>query len=218
MEKPLHYEQVTDAKAVFTAKCRIMKLPDSKLIANYQNGDEQALATLIERHQRELFSFIFYKVLDEELANDFFQDTFIKIILKLKEGKYAEKDKFILWAKRIASNLIIDYFRVKSKYIKVSDTSYEDEELSIFDIIKETEDNIEDRLILNQIHTDLKNIMSLLPENQQEIIKMRFYDELTFKEIAELTNTSINTTLGRMRYALMNIRKIIAENKIVLTS
>jgi len=195
-----------------------MKLPDSKLIANYQNGDEQALATLIERHQRELFSFIFYKVLDEELANDFFQDTFIKIILKLKEGKYAEKDKFILWAKRIASNLIIDYFRVKSKYIKVSDTSYEDEEFSIFDTIKETEDNIEDRLVLNQIHSDLKNIMSLLPENQQEIIKMRFYDELTFKEIAELTNTSINTTLGRMRYALMNIRKIIAENKIVLTS
>ena len=195
-----------------------MKLPDSRLIANYQNGDEQALATLIERHQRELFSFIFYKVLDEELANDFFQDTFIKIILKLKEGKYAEKDKFILWAKRIASNLIIDYFRVKSKYIKVSDTSYEDEEFSIFDTIKETEDNIEERLILNQIHADLKNIMSLLPENQQEIIKMRFYDELTFKEIAELTNTSINTTLGRMRYALMNIRKIIAENKIVLTS
>ena len=195
-----------------------MKLPDSRLIANYQNGDEQALATLIERHQRELFSFIFYKVLDEELANDFFQDTFIKIILKLKERKYAEKDKFILWAKRIASNLIIDYFRVKSKYIKVSDTSYEDEEFSIFDTIKETEDNIEDRLILNQIHSDLKNIMSLLPENQQEIIKMRFYDELTFKEIAELTNTSINTTLGRMRYALMNIRKIIAENKIVLTS
>ena len=195
-----------------------MKLPDSKLIANYQNGNEQALATLIERHQRELFSFIFYKVLDEELANDFFQDTFIKIILRLKEGKDAEKDKFILWAKRIASNLIIDYFRVKSKYIKVSDTSYEDEEFSIFDTIKETEDNIEDRLILNQIHSDLKNIMSLLPENQQEIIKMRFYDELTFKEIAELTNTSINTTLGRMRYALMNIRKIIAENKIVLTS
>ena len=195
-----------------------MKLPDSRLIANYQNGNEQALATLIERHQRELFSFIFYKVLDEELANDFFQDTFIKIILKLKEGKYAEKDKFILWAKRIASNLIIDYFRVKSKYIKVSDTSYEDEEFSIFDTIKETEDNIEDRLILNQIHADLKNIMSLLPENQQEIIKMRFYDELTFKEIAELTNTSINTTLGRMRYALMNIRKIITENKIVLTS
>ena len=195
-----------------------MKTSDSRLISQYQKGDEQALAKLIQKHQQELFSFIFYKVKDDDLANDFFQDTFIKIIIKLKEGKYAEKDKFILWAKRIASNLIIDYFRVKSKYIKVSDTSYEDEEFSIFDTIKETDFNVEEQLILNQIHTDLKNIMSLLPENQQEIIKMRFYDELTFKEIAELTNTSINTTLGRMRYALMNIRKIIAENKIVLTS
>jgi len=195
-----------------------MKLPDSKLIANYQNGDEQALATLIERHQRELFSFIFYKVLDEELANDFFQDTFIKIIIKLKEGKYTEEDKFILWAKRIASNLIIDHFRVKSRHITVSETSYMDDEFSIFDTIKETDFNVEEQLILSQIHEDLKNIIVFLPENQQEIIKMRFYDELTFKEIAELTNTSINTTLGRMRYALMNIRKIIAENKIVLTS
>ena len=195
-----------------------MKLPDSRLIANYQNGDEQALATLIERHQRELFSFIFYKVLDEELANDFFQDTFIKIILKLKEGKYAEKDKFILWAKRIASNLIIDHFRAKSRHITVSETSYMDDEFSIFDTIKETDFNVEEQLILSQIHEDLKNIIVFLPENQHEIIKMRFYDELTFKEIAELTNTSINTTLGRMRYALMNIRKIIAENKIILTS
>ena len=195
-----------------------MKTSDSCLISQYQKGDEQALAKLIQKHQQELFSFIFYKVKDDDLANDFFQDTFIKIIIKLKEGKYTEEDKFILWAKRIASNLIIDYFRVKSKYIKVSDTSYEDEEFSIFDTIKETEDNIEERLILSQIHKDLKNIIVFLPENQQEIIKMRFYDELTFKEIAELTNTSINTTLGRMRYALMNIRKIIAENKIVLTS
>ena len=195
-----------------------MKLPDSRLIANYQNGDEQALATLIERHQRELFSFIFYKVKDDDLANDFFQDTFIKIIIKLKEGKYTEEDKFILWAKRIASNLIIDHFRVKSRHITVSETSYMDDEFSIFDTIKETDFNVEEQLILSQIHEDLKNIIVFLPENQQEIIKMRFYDELTFKEIAELTNTSINTTLGRMRYALMNIRKIIAENKIVLTS
>lgn len=195
-----------------------MKLPDSRLIANYQNGDEQALATLIERHQRELFSFIFYKVKDDDLANDFFQDTFIKIIIKLKEGKYTEEDKFILWAKRIASNLIIDHFRVKSRHITVSETSYMDDEFSIFDTIKETDFNVEEQLILSQIHEDLKNIIVFLPENQQEIIKMRFYDELTFKEIAELTNTSINTTLGRMRYALMNIRKIIAENKIILTS
>ena len=195
-----------------------MKTSDSCLISQYQKGDEQALAKLIQKHQQELFSFIFYKVKDDDLANDFFQDTFIKIIIKLKEGKYTEEDKFILWAKRIASNLIIDHFRVKSRHITVSETSYMDDEFSIFDTIKETDFNIEEQLILSQIHEDLKNIIVFLPENQQEIIKMRFYDELTFKEIAELTNTSINTTLGRMRYALMNIRKIIAENKIILTS
>ena len=195
-----------------------MKTSDSCLISQYQKGDEQALAKLIQKHQQELFSFIFYKVKDDDLANDFFQDTFIKIIIKLKEGKYTEEDKFILWAKRIASNLIIDHFRVKSRHITVSETSYKDDEFSIFDTIKETDFNVEEQLILSQIHEDLKNIIVFLPENQQEIIKMRFYDELTFKEIAELTNTSINTTLGRMRYALMNIRKIIAENKIVLTS
>ena len=195
-----------------------MKTSDSRLISQYQKGDEQALAKLIQKHQQELFSFIFYKVKDDDLANDFFQDTFIKIIIKLKEGKYTEEDKFILWAKRIASNLIIDHFRVKSRHITVSETSYMDDEFSIFDTIKETDFNVEEQLILSQIHKDLKNIIVFLPENQQEIIKMRFYDELTFKEIAEQTNTSINTTLGRMRYALMNIRKIIAENKIVLTS
>ena len=195
-----------------------MKTSDSCLISQYQKGDEQALEKLIQKHQQELFSFIFYKVKDEDLANDFFQDTFIKIIIKLKEGKYTEEDKFILWAKRIASNLIIDHFRAKSRHITVSETSYMDDEFCIFDTIKETDFNVEEQLILSQIHKDLKNIIVFLPENQQEIIKMRFYDELTFKEIAELTNTSINTTLGRMRYALMNIRKIIAENKIVLTS
>ena len=195
-----------------------MKTSDSCLISQYQKGDEQALEKLIQKHQQELFSFIFYKVKDEDLANDFFQDTFIKIIIKLKEGKYTEEDKFILWAKRIASNLIIDHFRAKSRHITVSETSYMDDEFCIFDTIKETDFNVEEQLIISQIHEDLKNIIVFLPENQQEIIKMRFYDELTFKEIAELTNTSINTTLGRMRYALMNIRKIIAENKIVLTS
>ena len=195
-----------------------MKTSDSCLISQYQKGDEQALEKLIQKHQQDLFSFIFYKVKDEDLANDFFQDTFIKIIIKLKEGKYTEEDKFILWAKRIASNLIIDHFRAKSRHITVSETSYMNDEFCIFDTIKETDFNVEEQLILSQIHEDLKNIIVFLPENQQEIIKMRFYDELTFREIAELTNTSINTTLGRMRYALMNIRKIIAENKIVLTS
>lgn len=190
---------------------------DSQLISYYQNGCEASLSRLIQRHQKELFSFIFYKVLDEELANDLFQETFMKIIVTLKEGRYKEENKFILWAKRIAHNLIIDHYRLKAKHIKVSESSYQDEEFSIFDIIKEPEDNIEDFLINQQINTDLFRILGMLPENQQEVIKLRFFDGLSFKEIAEHTNSSINTTLGRVRYALINLRKIMEDNNIILT-
>ena len=192
-------------------------LTDSLLISRYQKGDENALSILISRHQKELFSFIFYKLMDEELANDVFQDTFMKIIVSLKEGRYNDDGKFILWAKRIAHNLIIDHYRLKSKHIKVSETTYENEEFSIFDLLKETEENIEERLITNQIYDDLMKMLVFLPENQQEVIKLRFFDGLSFKEIAEQTNTSINTTLGRVRYALINMRKIMEENQIVLT-
>ena len=190
---------------------------DSLLISRYQKGDENALSILISRHQKELFSFIFYKLMDEELANDVFQDTFMKIIVSLKEGRYNDDGKFILWAKRIAHNLIIDHYRLKSKHIKVSETTYENEEYSIFDLLKETEENIEERLITNQIYDDLMKMLVFLPENQQEVIKLRFFDGLSFKEIAEQTNTSINTTLGRVRYALINMRKIMEENQIILT-
>ena len=190
---------------------------DSLLISRYQNGDENALSILISRHQKELFSFIFYKLMDEELANDVFQDTFMKIIVSLKEGRYNDDGKFILWAKRIAHNLIIDHYRLKSKHIKVSETTYENEEFSIFDLLKETEENIEERLITNQIYDDLMKMLVFLPENQQEVIKLRFFDGLSFKEIADQTNTSINTTLGRVRYALINMRKIMEENQIILT-
>ncbi len=190
---------------------------DSLLISRYQKGDENALSILISRHQKELFSFIFYKLMDEELANDVFQDTFMKIIVSLKEGRYNDDGKFILWAKRIAHNLIIDHYRLKSKHIKVSETTYENEEFSIFDLLKETEENIEERLITNQIYDDLMNMLVFLPENQQEVIKLRFFDGLSFKEIAEQTNTSINTTLGRVRYALINMRKIMEENQVILT-
>lgn len=192
-------------------------LTDSLLISKYQNGDENALAILIKRHQKDLFSFIFYKLMDEELSNDIFQDTFMKIIVSLKEGRYNDDGKFILWAKRIAHNLIIDHYRLKSKHVKVSETTYENEEFSIFDLLKETEENIEDRLITNQIYDDLAKMVVYLPENQQEVIKLRFFDGLSFKEIAEHTNTSINTTLGRVRYALINLRKIMEENQIILT-
>ena len=190
---------------------------DSLLISRYQKGDENALSILISRHQKELFSFIFYKLMDEELANDVFQDTFMKIIVSLKEGRYNDDGKFILWAKRIAHNLIIDHYRLKSKHIKVSETTYENEEFSIFDLLKETEENIEERLITNQIYDDLMKMLVFLPENQQEVIKLRFFDGLSFKEIAEQTNTSINTTLGRVRFALINMREIMEENQIILT-
>ena len=190
---------------------------DSKLIFQYQNGDEKALSTLINRHKKDLFTFIYYKLMDEDLANDIFQDTFIKVIVTLKEGRYKEENKFILWAKRIAHNLIIDHFRLQSKNIKISETSFENEEFSIFDIIKKPDGNIEDMLIENQINEDLVKMLVLLPENQQEVIKLRYFDGLSFKEIADHTETSINTTLGRVRYALINLRKIMEEHKIVLT-
>ena len=190
---------------------------DSKLIFQYQNGDEKALSILINRHKKDLFTFIYYKLMDEDLANDIFQDTFIRVIVTLKEGRYKEENKFILWAKRIAHNLIIDHFRLQSKNIKISETSFENEEFSIFDIIKEPDGNIEDMLIENQINNDLLKMLVLLPENQQEVIKLRYFDGLSFKEIADHTETSINTTLGRVRYALINLRKIMEEHKIVLT-
>ena len=155
--------------------------------------------------------------MDDTLANDVFQDTFMKIIITLKEGRYNEEGKFVLWAKRIAHNLIIDYYRLKAKHNKVSETSYDNEEYSIFDLISIDEENIEEQLISRQIQEDLLKMLEFLPPNQQEVVKLRFFDALSFKEIAEQTETSINTTLGRVRYALINLRKIMEEHQISLT-
>ena len=193
------------------------KNTDSWLISSFKNGDEKALAVLIERHQKEIFTFIFYKLMDETVANDVFQDTFMKIIITLKEGRYKEEGKFVLWAKRIAHNLVIDHFRLKAKHNKVSETSYDNEEFSIFDLIAVQEENIEEQLVSRQIKEDLMRMLQYLPENQQEVIKLRFFDGLSFKEIADQTDSSINTTLGRVRYALINLRKIMEEHQIVLT-
>ena len=190
---------------------------DSWLIESFKNGDEKSLSRLIERHQKDIFSYIFYKIMDETLANDIFQDTFMKIIITLKEGRYKEEGKFVLWAKRIAHNLIIDHYRLKAKHNKVSETSYDNEEFSIFDLISVQEENIEEQLISRQIQEDLTKMLQYLPPNQQEVVKLRFFDGLSFKEIADQTDTSINTTLGRVRYALINLRKIMDEHQIILT-
>lgn len=190
---------------------------DSQLISKYKQGSEKALSVLIERHEKDLFAFIYYKLMDEDLANDIFQETFMKIIITFKQNRYNEEGKFIIWAKRIAHNLIIDYFRLKKKQNKVSETSFDNEEYSIFDLIAEKEENIEERLITKQIYEDLTKMLQFLPENQQEVIRLRFFEGLSFKEIADQTDTSINTTLGRVRYALINLRKIMEENNIILT-
>ena len=195
----------------------MVKNTDSWLITSFKNGNEKALAVLVERHQKEIFTFIFYKLMDETLANDIFQDTFMKIIVTLKEGRYKEEGKFVLWAKRIAHNLVIDHFRLKAKHNKVSETSYDNEDFSIFDLISGQEENIEEQLVSRQIQEDLMRMLDYLPENQQEVIKLRFFDNLSFKEIADQTDSSINTTLGRVRYALINLRKIMDEHQIILT-
>ena len=193
------------------------KISDSVLISSYQNGDESALAALLSRHQSDIFSFIYYKVQDDELANDLFQDTFVKVIVTLKERRYTDEGKFAVWAKRIAHNLVIDHYRAKNKFYKISETSYENEEFSIFDIIREPSESVEDRLINREINADLHRMISYLPESQREVVRLRYFEGLSFKEIAEQTDTSINTTLGRVRYALINLRKIRDEHQIFLS-
>lgn len=190
---------------------------DSKLVELYQNGQEAALKCLIVRHEKEIFSYIFYKVMDRDLANDIFQDAFMKIIITLKKGRYDEKGKFIFWAKRIAHNLVIDFYRLKAKNRNISESSYQNDDFSILDLIQEPSENVEEGLITQQIQGDLLKLMMCLPEKQREVIQLRYFDNMSFKEIAEHTECSINTTLGRVRYALINLRKLKEEHDIILT-
>ncbi len=187
-------------------------LSDAILVKNYIDGDESALATLIERHQSRIFGFIYSKVNDRDLSDDIFQDTFIKVIKTLKSKSYNEEGKFLPWVMRIAHNLVVDHFRKSNKM----QFNRETEEYAIFDYFVDASPSIEKKLITEQIETDLVRLLKKLPEDQQEVIMMRMYQDLSFKEIADLTGVSINTALGRMRYALLNLRKIIEKNQIVL--
>jgi RNA polymerase sigma-70 factor (ECF subfamily) len=187
---------------------------DALLVKNYIAGDENALTVLINRHQSKLFGFIYSKVSDRDIANDIFQDTFIKVIKTLKSNSYNEEGKFLPWVMRIAHNLIIDHFRRNKKMPLFRET----EEFSIFSIMSDQSLTIENQLITEQVEKDLKRIIEELPEDQREVVMMRMYQDLSFKEIAELTGVSINTALGRMRYALLNMRKVIDKHKIILTN
>jgi len=190
------------------------QLNDSILVTNYIKGNERSLEILIKRHKNRIFSQIYSKVLDRDVANDIFQDTFIKVIDTLKAGKYNEEGKFLPWVLRIAHNLSIDHFR-KRKRIPIFKTN---EDFDIFSFIGDSSLNAEKQLIKNQIHIDVQKIVNELPEEQKEVLKMRMYRDMSYKEISESTGTSINTSLGRMRYALMNLRKIIDTNNMILTN
>lgn len=190
----------------------LAKLPDAVLVKQYMDGNEWAFSQLIKRHEKKVYGFIFSKVADEDLANDIFQDTYIKIIHTLKNKNYQEEGKFLQFTMRIAHNLIIDHYRKSSKVHFKRDT----EEYSVFQGIEDYTPNIELLMIDGQVEEDLKKMIDLLPYDQKEVIMLRIYDDLSFKEIAETTNVSINTALGRMRYALINLRKIIAQKQIIL--
>ena len=188
--------------------------PDALLVKSYIAGDENALSVLINRHQSKLYGFIYSKVGDRDLTDDIFQDTFIKIIKTLKSNSYNEEGKFLPWVMRIAHNLIIDHFRRNKKMPMFRET----EEFSIFSIMSDQSLTIENQLITEQVEQDLKRIIQELPADQREVVMMRMYQDLSFKEIAELTGVSINTALGRMRYALLNMRKVIDKHQIILTN
>lgn len=189
-------------------------MKDYELVKKFIEGDQESIEVLINRHKNRVYTYILLIVKDQQLAEDIFQDTFIKVINSLKKGKYQEKGIFVSWVVRIAHNLIIDYYR-KQKHLKTY--SSEDGDLDVFNLKKLADENIEDIMINNQISSDVKKLVELLPDEQKEVIMLRHYGGLSFKEIAEQTEVSINTALGRMRYALINLRKIIESKNIILT-
>lgn len=185
---------------------------DSSLIKDYLNGNEGALETLINRHQQRIFSYILTRIQDKDLANDIFQDTFVKVIRTLKSGKYNEEGKFLQWTMRIAHNLVIDHFRKAKRMPTMSPT----DEFNIFDVLNDNSPNVESSMIREQIERDLHKLIEKLPEEQKEVLKLRHFSGLSFKDIAEQTDVSINTALGRMRYALINMRKLMEKNQVNL--
>ena len=189
-------------------------LSDAELITEYLIGSERSLEKLINRHQLQIFNFINSKVNDRDKSEDIFQDTFIKVIKTLKNGSYNEEGKFLPWVMRIAHNLVIDYFR-KSNRIPIIENK---EEFDIFQFLSDTTPNAESVLVEEQVLKDIQNLIEELPEDQKEVLIMRLYRDMSFKEIAENTNVSINTALGRMRYAIINLRKMINDYQIILES
>lgn len=189
-------------------------LSDQELIQQYLDGKESAFERLLNRYKDRVYSYILFTIKDDVLANDIFQETFMKVIRTLKKGKYNDQGKFLPWVNRIAHNLIIDHFRRNKKM----PTTNGGEGFDIFDIIADSRKNVEDQNIKDQILSDVKKLVHELPDDQKEVLMMRMYFDMSFKEIADRTNVSINTALGRMRYALINLRKMVDREKFTYTN
>ena len=189
-------------------------MTDEQLVKAYAQGSNEAFDTLLKRHQNKVFNYILRVVKNEDVVNDIFQETFVKAILTIKQGRYTENGKFPAWISRIAHNLIIDFYRQeKSENLQSADI----EEIDILNRKELCDATIEDIIIADQITNDVKALICELPELQQEVLRMRYYSNLSFKEIAEKTGVSINTALGRMRYAIINLRRIAKEKQVVLS-
>lgn len=188
-------------------------MTDEELVVLYANGNNEAFDELLGRHQQFLYSYILYTVRDDDLADDIFQDTFIRAITTIQQGRYIESGKFKAWITRIAHNLMIDYFRQKKSENTVSNDEYEVDLLNNPSLCEET---VEVQMARTQVLSDVRRLVDRLPENQKEVVEMRYYKDLSFKEIADLTGVSINTALGRMRYAILNMRKMAAKHDMAL--
>tara|TARA_B100000927_G_scaffold266993_1_gene240822 strand:- start:1716 stop:2312 length:597 start_codon:yes stop_codon:yes gene_type:complete len=194
------------------------EISDDVLIKKFKLGDNKSFDILLNKYQHRVFSYIFKMVKDNELANDIFQDVFIKVITSLKKDNYNHEGKLISWILRIAHNQVIDFYRKDSKMSIIGRSANVSPDFNIFDLINLEEDSIEDLIVSKQILKDVKRLVDHLPKDQKEVVFMRYFKEMSFKDIADVTNVSINTSLGRMRYALINLRRLIEEKKLILTN
>ncbi len=192
----------------------LKQMTDEELVALYADGYNNAFDILLSRYQSVVYSYIYFIVHNKELTEDIFQETFVKVIMTIKQGRYTESGKFKAWITRIAHNLIIDNFRQERSENWVSNDEVEKD---LFNNVRFCEDTIEDRLVRHQVFLDLKRLVKYLPDNQREVLEMRYYRDMSFKEIADATGVSINTALGRMRYAILNMRRLADKNQIELS-
>ena len=190
----------------------LSNLSDQELVKNYINGDNSSFEVLLNRHKNRVFAFIMSKIKNKDLSEDIFQDTYVKVVNSLQKGKYNEEGKFLPWVMRIAHNLVIDHFRKQKKMQMIRSNN----DFDIFDVLKDSKINADEKLIKDQIFSDLNSLIDKLPSDQKEVLKLRYYEELSFKKIAEYFDISINTALGRMRYALINLRALSKKHHVDL--